>query len=514
MPSLTDSWELGGLRLANRVVLAPLAGIGNWFVRLQAKRYGAGLVVSEMVSSFGLVHGDKRTLREFLRIHPDEHPVSMQLFGHDAAVMREAAGIAAGAGADLIDLNMGCPVRKVCRTGAGAALLDDPDRAVAIARAAREGSGLPVTVKLRPGREPGDRAGVGLARRLVEEAGVAGIAFHPRHAAQQHAGAPDYALARSLADELPVPVILSGGLADEPRALRAFEESGAEAIMLARGALGNPWLFGRLLGTLRGRARAAGGARRAPVGDRLRRGPPRRGARRPLPAQVLPLVRGAAGPDPPRAGAARDRAHHRPRKRGLERDSGHRSVPCSLKKTSLRGSGLLLHCSAPSQGRTGVFLMARETVLTPEGLKELKAKIDHLSGDRRREVAERIKEAREFGDISENAEYDDAKNEQAMLEKQISDLEEKLRNARVIDAKSVETDVVNVGVTVHVKDQKTDKSTKFKIVGSAEANPSENKLSNESPVGRALIGHKRGETVSVQVPRGPARKLKITKIER
>ena len=131
----------------------------------------------------------------------------------------------------------------------------------------------------------------------------------------------------------------------------------------------------------------------------------------------------------------------------------------------------------------------------------------------RREVAERIKEARQFGDIAENAEYDDAKNEQAMLEKQISDLEEKLRNARVIDAKSVDTDVVSVGVTVHVKDQKTDKSTKFKIVGSAEADPSESKLSNESPVGRALLGHKRGETVSVQVPRGPARKLKITKIE-
>ena len=159
-------------------------------------------------------------------------------------------------------------------------------------------------------------------------------------------------------------------------------------------------------------------------------------------------------------------------------------------------------------------MAARETVLTPEGLKELKAKIEHLSGDRRREVAERIKEAREFGDISENAEYDDAKNEQAMLEKQISDLEEKLRNARVIDAKSVDTDVVSVGVTVHVKDQKTDKSTKFKIVGSAEANPSESRLSNESPVGRALLGHKKGEIVTVPVPRGPARKLKITRIER
>jgi tRNA-dihydrouridine synthase B len=250
--SLTDTWTLGGLRLANRVVLAPLAGIGNWFVRLQAKRHGAGLVVSEMVSSFGLVHGDARTHREFLRIHPDEHPVSMQLFGHDAAVMREAAAIAAGAGADLIDLNMGCPVRKVCKTGAGAALLDDPDRAVAIATAAREGSGLPVTVKLRPGRDPGDRAGVTLARRLAEEAGVAGIAFHPRHASQQHSGAPDYALARELVEALPVPVILSGGLSNEAKAGRAFSESGADAVMLARGSLGNPWLFGRLLGTYEG----------------------------------------------------------------------------------------------------------------------------------------------------------------------------------------------------------------------------------------------------------------------
>ena len=158
--------------------------------------------------------------------------------------------------------------------------------------------------------------------------------------------------------------------------------------------------------------------------------------------------------------------------------------------------------------------MPRDTVLTPEGLEELKARIEHLRGERRREVAERIKEAREFGDIAENSEYDDAKNEQAMLEKQISDLEEKLRNARVINEKDVDTGVVSVGATVHVKDQKTDKSTKFKIVGSAEANPAEARLSNESPVGRALLGHKRGDTVTVPVPRGPARKLKITKIER
>jgi transcription elongation factor GreA len=157
--------------------------------------------------------------------------------------------------------------------------------------------------------------------------------------------------------------------------------------------------------------------------------------------------------------------------------------------------------------------MARETLLTSEGLEDLKSKLEHLQTERRREVAARIKEAREFGDIAENSEYDDAKNEQAMLEKQIADLEEKLRNARVIDERDVSGDVVGLGVTVHVKDQKTEKSTKYRIVGSAEADPSENKLSNESPVGKALIGRKRGEVVSVPVPRGPARKLKITKIE-
>lgn len=157
--------------------------------------------------------------------------------------------------------------------------------------------------------------------------------------------------------------------------------------------------------------------------------------------------------------------------------------------------------------------MPRETLLTPNGLADLKGKIEHLSTIRRREVAARIKEAREFGDIAENSEYDDAKNEQAMLEKQIAELEEKLRSARIIDEKNVDTETVGVGVLVHVKDQKTDKSNKFKIVGSAEADPAEQRLSNESPVGKALIGHKRGDVVSVPVPRGPARKLKITKIE-
>jgi tRNA-dihydrouridine synthase B len=245
---LTDPWTLGGVEIGNRLVLAPLAGIGNWFVRLQAKRYGAGLAVSEMVSSFAVHYRNERTCRELLRIHPDEHPVSMQLFGSDPDVMASAAERVAAAGADLIDINMGCPVPKVCKTGAGAALLDDPDRAVAVAKAAARGGGLPVTVKLRPGQRPGERGGVELAKRLVDEAGIAGLCIHPRHASQRHRGAPDYELARSLVVQLPVPVLVSGGLHTAEQARYAYDQTGAAAVLLARGSLGNPWLFEQLLG--------------------------------------------------------------------------------------------------------------------------------------------------------------------------------------------------------------------------------------------------------------------------
>jgi transcription elongation factor GreA len=157
--------------------------------------------------------------------------------------------------------------------------------------------------------------------------------------------------------------------------------------------------------------------------------------------------------------------------------------------------------------------VARESVITPEGLEKLKEELEYLQTVKRREVAERIKEAREFGDIAENAEYDDAKNEQAMLEQRIAHVEERLRRATVVEEKDVNTDVVSVGVKVHVKDQKSGDSRKFQIVGSAEADPTEQKLSNESPIGSALIGHKKGDVVTIDVPRGPKKKLKITKIE-
>jgi tRNA-dihydrouridine synthase B len=276
---LTDPWMLGPLEVPNRVLLAPLAGIGNWFVRLQAKRYGAGMAVSEMVSSHAIYHRNEKTCNEMLRIHPDERTVgtggrlglqgeegiggsdlerertaapagivSIQMFGENPDVMRAAAARVRAAGADAIDINMGCPVPKVQKTGAGAALLADPDLAVALARAAREGGeGLPVTVKLRSGRRPGETDGFALAHRLVDEAGVAAIGFHPRSAAVHHKGVPDYALAARLAASLDAPMILTGGLNEPEEIEQAFHETGATAVMLARGALGNPWLFEQLL---------------------------------------------------------------------------------------------------------------------------------------------------------------------------------------------------------------------------------------------------------------------------
>jgi len=249
MRKLTDPWQLGPLTVPNRVVLAPLAGIGNWFVRLQATRYGAGLAVSEMVSSHAIHFGNEKTRVELLRTHPDEGLKAIQLFGQDPEIMRSAAEyVRANTDAEAIDLNMGCPVPKVCKTGAGAALLKEPKTAVAVAREAADGSGLPVTVKLRSGLLKGGVDGYELAHRLVGEAGVVGITFHPRSAQVHHKGAPDLELARALVESLPAPVILSGGMNEPEWIVDAFAYTGAEAIMLARGSLGNPWLFARLLG--------------------------------------------------------------------------------------------------------------------------------------------------------------------------------------------------------------------------------------------------------------------------
>ena len=289
MRSLRDPWTLGGLTIPNRVVLAPLAGIGNWFVRLQAKRYGAGLAVSEMVSSFAVHYGNPKTCTELLRIDARERaggPVSVQLFGHDPEIMRSAAATVARRGRGHHRPQHGLPRAQGLQDRRGRRDARRPRHAVALAIAAREGSGLPVTVKLRAGRKPGETEGVDVARRLVEEAGVAGLSFHPRSAAVHHKGVPDYDLAAELVASLPVPVIVSGGMDDPDHIRWVLEHTGAAAVMLARGSLGNPWLFDAAARRSRAPAHARRGARRARLGDRSRGRAPGPGARRALPAQV------------------------------------------------------------------------------------------------------------------------------------------------------------------------------------------------------------------------------------
>jgi transcription elongation factor GreA len=165
-----------------------------------------------------------------------------------------------------------------------------------------------------------------------------------------------------------------------------------------------------------------------------------------------------------------------------------------------------------SNTRRMMRAVEKDVILTPDGYEKLKEQIEDLETNKRREVADRIREAREFGDISENSEYDDAKNEQALLEHRIARLKEQLRSARVIDPKAVPTDVVGVGTRVKVKDVDAGDIDTYQIVGSAEADPAQSRLSNESPVGRALLGHKKGETVEVSVPVGAIR-LKIMDIK-
>ena len=248
-PPLTDPFRIGDVEIANRVLLAPLAGIGNWFVRLQAKRHGAGLAVSEMVSSFGLHYRNERTLRELLRLHPDEHPVSDPALrpgpGRDAL----GRGDRRRGGRRPDRHQHGLPGEKVCKTGSGAALLSDHELALEIARGRRPRAGaFRSPSSSAPGLKAGERQGFELAVRLVEEAGVAAIGFHPRSAATQHKGRPDYALTRELAEAIEAPVIVSGGLDSAEAARRAYEQSGAAAVMIARGSLGNPWIFEQLTG--------------------------------------------------------------------------------------------------------------------------------------------------------------------------------------------------------------------------------------------------------------------------
>ena len=241
MVDLRETWRIGPVQIPTRLVLAPMAGVSVQAFRRQGRRFGAGLVCSEMVSCAGIEHRNERTLG-YLRVAADEHPLAIQLFGSEPRTMAEAARMVEAAGADLVDLNFGCPVKKVTKTGAGATLLDDPDRAARIVSAIANAVDLPVTVKLRRGLRDGSRDCLVLGPRLVE-AGAASLTLHPRSAQQMYTGLADHGLTAELVSLVDVPVIASGDIVSRARAQAVLATTGASAVMVGRAAQGNPWVL-------------------------------------------------------------------------------------------------------------------------------------------------------------------------------------------------------------------------------------------------------------------------------
>jgi tRNA-dihydrouridine synthase B len=243
---LNETWFLGDVEIPTRLVLAPMAGVSVQAFRRQGRRYGAGLVCSEMVSVAGIRYRNERTLG-YLRVGADEHPLAIQIFGSDAAAMAEAARMVEAAGADIVDMNFGCPVKKVTKTGAGASLLDDPDHACRLVEAVATAVPLPVSVKMRRGVENGSRTCLTVGPRLVE-AGASSLTLHPRSAKQMYTGTADHSLTAELVSLVDVPVIASGDVTSHAKALSVLATTGAAAVMVGRAAQGNPWVLREILG--------------------------------------------------------------------------------------------------------------------------------------------------------------------------------------------------------------------------------------------------------------------------
>ncbi len=242
---------IGAVRVDPPLALAPMSGYTSLPMRLLCRRAGAGIVYSELLSATGLHYGSRRTT-EMMATCAGEHPVGIQIFGSDPDWMAAAAEAAVARGADVVDINMGCAVPKVMKTGAGAALLGDPDRAVAIVEAVSQRIERPVTVKMRAGLREGDRSWLSLAVRLVE-AGAAAICLHGRTAAQRFRGQADWGAIAALVREVRAPVIGNGDV-DSPQAARRMrEETGCAGVMIGRAALGNPWIFAQAAAELRGK---------------------------------------------------------------------------------------------------------------------------------------------------------------------------------------------------------------------------------------------------------------------
>jgi tRNA-dihydrouridine synthase B len=244
-PNLRQFWSIGGVEVPTRIVLAPMAGVSIQAFRRQGRRFGAGLVCSEMVSAAGIEHRNERTFG-YLRVAADEHPLAIQIFGSEPHAMAEAARMVEAAGADIVDMNFGCPVRKVTKTGAGAHLMEDPALACSVVEAVAAAVEVPVTVKMRRGVQNGSRACLELGPQLVG-AGAAALTLHPRSAQQMYTGDADHSVTAELVERVDVPVIASGDVTSREQALAVLERTRAAAVMVARGAQGNPWALREMI---------------------------------------------------------------------------------------------------------------------------------------------------------------------------------------------------------------------------------------------------------------------------
>jgi tRNA-dihydrouridine synthase B len=242
---LRETWNIGLVEVPTRLVLAPMAGVSVQAFRRQGRRYGAGLVCSEMVSCAGIEHANERTLG-YLRVAEDEHPLAIQLFGSEPRMLANAAKMVEAVGADIVDLNFGCPVKKVTKTGAGATLLEDAGLACRIVESVADAVDVPVTVKLRRGLRNGSRACLELGPQLVE-AGASSLTLHPRSAEQMYTGTADHALTAELVSLVDVPVVASGDVVSQATAKAVLGATGAEAVMVGRGAQGNPWALREII---------------------------------------------------------------------------------------------------------------------------------------------------------------------------------------------------------------------------------------------------------------------------